>query len=918
MNRREFIKLISVMLAGTVGCGGKRAQVEKLIPYLVPPEEGIIPGEPIYYSSSCTECPANCGILIKTIDGIPIKIEGNPEHPVNEGKLCVRGQSSIMRLYHPKRLKSPLLKRNNSFVNISWEDAYKKIEDELIASKKKGLNSIYISGRTTGISSELIKKFCQMYEIEKIDDIENFSYSSLRQAYNLLFNINDLPQYKISECDLLITIGADIFETFISPVNYAVQFSKAKRENNMKWFHVEPHLSLTGAKADKRIIVKPCSEFYLLLYILKNINFNQKEKILGKFLSISDREIFANLNISSEELKGLVESFLNAKNPLLIAGGVSVYQNFGLETALLSALIQWYSGMVGKTIDFNQTENYASVGSALTIKEISKKMDEDKVGFSIVSKINLIKDFGSIFNFQSNFKKIKFKVYLTDFLDETAKECDLVLPLSHSLEAWGDVEPRKYLKGLVQPAIKPLFDTKSEAEFLLSFIQKESFQKFLFRTWSENYGKDFLEFFFKKGYYEEKITRKEIILNEGKIEEILNKISLPKPIEFPVLIINPSIRFYDGRSKTIPLLEEIPDSLTTISYGEWISVSEEDALRYNLKNKDEISLDLLSGERLRFPVKILPLMPPNIYAINYGSIAGNHFKIDEKTGEKLHFLEIEKIVKTNNIIDLPILSGLLSEEGRKQEEYSRRLMPEENHSGGTKIEKHSFYPEPHYKEYRWAMAIDLALCIGCSACVAACYIENNIPLVGKEEHLNGREMSWIRIEPYYFRNEGCKFIPMLCQQCDYAPCEPVCPVYATYHNPEGLNAQIYNRCVGTRYCSNNCPYKARRFNWFEHKKEYPLNKLINPEVFVRGKGVMEKCTFCIQRIRRAHDRAKDEGRKIKDGEVIPACAQTCPTGAITFGNLLDKTSKIYQLANSKRAYRIFEELGTSPAVYYLH
>jgi len=584
---------------------------------------------------------------------------------------------------------------------------------------------------------------------------------------------------------------------------------------------------------------------------------------------------------------------------------------------LLSALIQWYAGMIGKTVDFNQIENYASVGSALTIKDISNKMKEDKVGLSIVSKINLIKDFGSIFNFQDNFKRIKFKVYLTDFLDETAKECDLILPLSHSLEAWDDVEPRKYLKGLIQPVIKPFFDTKSEAEFLLPFIQEENFQKFLFRTWNENYGKDFLEFFLKKGYYEEKIPHKEISLDEEKAKKILSEISLPKAIESPVLVINPSIRFYDGRSKVIPLLEEIPDTLTTISYGEWISVSEEDALRHSLKNKDEISINLISARTLRLPVKIQPLLPPNVYLINYDLVDANLFKINEKTGEKLHYLEIDKIAKTNNIIDLPILSGLLLEEGRKQEEYSERLLPKEENFEGKEGKRHSFYPEPHYKEYRWAMAIDLSLCIGCGACVAACYIENNVPLVGKEEHLNGREMSWIRIEPNYFKDKGCKFIPMLCQQCDYAPCEPVCPVYATYHNPEGLNAQIYNRCVGTRYCSNNCPYKVRRFNWFDHEREYPLNKLMNPEVFVRGKGVMEKCTFCIQRIRRAHDRAKDEGRKIKDGEVIPACAQTCPTGAITFGNLLDSSSKIYQLANSKRAYRIFEELGTSPAIYYL-
>jgi molybdopterin-containing oxidoreductase family iron-sulfur binding subunit len=215
------------------------------------------------------------------------------------------------------------------------------------------------------------------------------------------------------------------------------------------------------------------------------------------------------------------------------------------------------------------------------------------------------------------------------------------------------------------------------------------------------------------------------------------------------------------------------------------------------------------------------------------------------------------------------------------------------------------------------MAIDLDRCTGCSACVAACYVENNVPVVGPQEHLLGREMSWIRPQPYT-REGRLEYVLMLCQHCGRAPCETVCPVYATYHNPEGLNAQVYNRCVGTRYCSNNCPYKVRRFNWFAFKRAEPLDKLVNPDVWVRPKGVMEKCTFCIQRIRAAKDRAKDAGRRVAEGEITPACAQTCPTQAIVFGNLLDADSRVAQAARSPRGYRMLESLGTLPAVTYLH
>ena len=286
-------------------------------------------------------------------------------------------------------------------------------------------------------------------------------------------------------------------------------------------------------------------------------------------------------------------------------------------------------------------------------------------------------------------------------------------------------------------------------------------------------------------------------------------------------------------------------------------------------------------------------------------------RTEKRTGGTIEYIEKVTIGKTGKMAAIPILSGSPSQQGRG-------LIPDPSHRDEKQHHgRESLYPEHVHKEYRWAMAIDLALCNGCSACVAACYIENNIPVVGKKDHLKGREMSWLRIEPFYGEAGNVDFLPMLCQQCHSAPCETVCPVYAAYHNPEGLNVQVYNRCVGTRYCSNNCPYKVRRFNWFWHRWEKPLNRMLNPELQARGAGVMEKCTFCIQRIRAAKDKAKDGSRTVRSGEVTTACAQSCPTGAITFGNLLDPESRVYRLAHSGRAYRVFEGLGTDPSVYYL-
>ena len=388
-----------------------------------------------------------------------------------------------------------------------------------------------------------------------------------------------------------------------------------------------------------------------------------------------------------------------------------------------------------------------------------------------------------------------------------------------------------------------------------------------------------------------------------------------------MLVITPSIRSFDGRSGVLSLMSEIPDPLTTISYGRWVSISKKDAEEMNIKTGDVVRLETGKGA-LELPAKVQPGLKRKIFQVHLDQVDSMLLQADQAENEYIAIIPLKKISKTGKTEKIPVLSGSLYSD-------DRGLLPEEeheheHHEAGN--EKHSnkhhelytLYKEHDHPDYRWAMSIDLESCIGCSACVAACYVENNVAITGKEEHLKGREMAWLRIEPYYDDETKPRFVPVMCQQCDNAPCEAVCPVFATYHNPDGLNAQVYNRCVGTRYCSNNCPYKARRFNWFEWERPEPFQLMLNPDVSDRPKGVMEKCTFCIQRIRYAKDHAKDENREVRDGEVIPACAQTCPTKAITFGNLKDKNSKIYKKAHSESAYRLLEELGTRPAVYYLN
>jgi molybdopterin-containing oxidoreductase family iron-sulfur binding subunit len=387
------------------------------------------------------------------------------------------------------------------------------------------------------------------------------------------------------------------------------------------------------------------------------------------------------------------------------------------------------------------------------------------------------------------------------------------------------------------------------------------------------------------------------------------------------------LRWYDGRGESLELLRDIPDPLSAVTYDPWVSVGPETAGALGVTDQDEIELRS-GGWATTLPVRRQPGLAKDVFMVQRG-VTAVPAGWSRSSGEGAALFGDLAVRATGRRVRTTIVSGSLDEAGRGAVPGSHpkhfgalgdiTKQHAEGHAHEPAREDVTFYPVPNYPKYRWAMAIDMDKCTGCSACIAACTIENNVQLSGREQHLRGREMQWIRIEPYSAPDgAGADFVPTMCQHCDYAPCEPVCPVYATYHNDEGLNAQVYNRCVGTRYCGNNCSYKQRRFNWFDfRRKDYPMNLMVNPDVSVRGKGVMEKCTFCVQRIRKARDVAKDEKRDIREGEVTTACAQSCPGNAIVFGNLLDENSQVYQWAHDARSTRLLEELGTSPAVFYL-
>lgn len=1090
MKRRDFLKALGISSTAAItsscmeGWHWMGTKSEKLIPFLVPPAEDQIPGESVFLTSGCTECPAQCGTLVKIVVeapnpselvknrdyktkflfdvnpeptlvqsmdewvihqdlrklfeekkvpltvkallrvrkkgtewvihngdywqnmylliveknrlqvhgmtkkdwwdklekswyGNPVKLEGNPHHPVNQGKLCIRGQASLSRLYKEDRIKAPMIKVGKEWQEITWKEALQKIGEHLTQKDKKR-EHLYLSSRITGSLSSFVDQFCEKTGIRRLPEFEVYSHSALRKAYEALYGIGDIPFYNLEESDFLLTLGADLFETFVSPVSYAGQFATLRKKKGFQWIHGEPHISLTGQKAHKRLILQAGSEVYLLSYLLTEWNRQNKEDsrsprtllsddILGLIPHHKEADVLQKTGLSQKALQNILKALKQSRKPLILAGGVSLSQKSGLETALLTALLQWVTGATQgekPLVDFSRREGYDRVGTFQDMKDLAGILALDKVGVLFVSKTNPLAQLPSEYGFSSAFQKASFRVGLGDSLNETLAECDLLIPLSHPLECYGDTFSRAGIWTFMKPVLPARFNTKGEGDFLLSLLgllSKDknlpaSYDEYLYEKWAklvqEKGQKGLTKEFWTKGVLESPTKPLQVQFEKERTQGLFKKANdfQPKVLQGNTLVITPSIRDFDGRSSDLPLLREIPDPLTSISYGEWIGMAPELAKENDLEDGHEVELSLGKGS-YKFPIRKIEGLAKNVMVFPFREKVASNLKEDPKSGEFIAFEEEVKLTKTGVLISLPILSGGKDPSGKdvlpKSYDPPKAKAKANGHGTGTGHKDHNghgkqlkgrgnlMYPEIEYEGYKWAMSIDLEACNGCSACVAACYIENNVALSGAGEHLLGREMAWIRLEPYVIQEEEgqtTQFVPMVCQQCDNAPCEAVCPVLATVHSSDGLNLQVYNRCVGTRYCSNNCPYKVRRFNWFDWMgwpKEkvlidrtlfggLPLGDNSNPDVSVRMRGVMEKCTFCIQRIRKARDLAKDEDRLVKDGEFTTACAQTCPTGAITFGNILDKKSEVRKASEIKGAHRILDhELNTKPSVYYL-
>ncbi|MBI3895738.1 MAG: molybdopterin-dependent oxidoreductase [Acidobacteria bacterium] len=982
LNRRNFLKLVGLSgVASTVGCGTPPSR--KLISLVMPSEE-IVPGEAIWYATTCRECLSGCGMRVRTREGRVTKVEGNPEHPISQGGLCIRGQASLQGLYNPDRIQSPFRRNANGTIEpLGWAEAESQLADRLSALENTADRNkiVFLSGHNGDTLDRLIRQWMTALHSEHYLIYEPFSLVTIKEANRIAFGRAEVPDYSIAEADYLLSFGADFLETWLSPVGFSRGFAAIRnyREDRRgKIVQVEPRLSLTGANADEWVSLQPGTEMWIALamarYIVTeglSVELPPAEiRRLGILLEpYSSNRASSVTQVPEETIERLATEFAGASAGLAIGGGVAVTGDNATATQVAINLLNHVTGRVGQTIRFDRSFQVPDTAGLSALRGLVDSINRGEVEVLFIHHTNPIFNLPPDLGFSAALQKVPLVVSFSSFSDETTDLAHLVLPDHTPLEQWGDFRPAAGVHSLMQPAMNPVFDTRSTGDVLLELakqmggdvaeaFQVQTFQDYLKDAWKQTYGEvageDFENFWQESllrggiwpsrssGMESQSVDRRARV---GLLPQIFDFPFPPAPTKGPAeffLHAYPSSRYYDGRGANKPWLHEIPDPITNVVWDSWVEVHPETARQLNVVEGDLLHVESAVGH-VEAPVYIYEGVRPDTVAIpiglgheSYGRYAkdrGSNPSVllpvaaDPLSGTQVWSGSKVKISKTGRRSELVRTDGSRTDLDRG---FSR-IIPlsaltatavpsEEVHHQEPEHESLSMYPPHDHKDYRWGMAINLSSCTGCGACVAACYAENNVPVVGKELIARGRHMAWIRIERYMENvsaTPDIRFSPMMCQQCDNAPCEPVCPVYATMHSSDGLNVQVYNRCVGTRYCSNNCPYKVRTFNWFDYQFPEPLHLQLNPDVSVRSKGIMEKCTFCIQRIREGKDHAKDEGRLVRDGEVVPACAQSCPTQAIVFGNLLDPNSTVSKLADQQHGYRVLEELNTKPAITYL-
>lgn len=936
-SRRNFLKFCGFSFAGAAIASSCENPVKKAIPYLNKPEE-VTPGEANHYASTYYDGFEYNSIIVKVRDGRPIKIEGNPLSSVSRGRTTAKVQASVLSLYdNTGRLKKPA----KDGTETSFEEADKEIVARLKDIAEAGQQTVILTSNIISPATKaLINDFIAVYPGKHVM-YEPVSASALLLANKQSFDITGIPDHLFDKAEIIVSFDADFLGTWLSPVEFAFRYGIARdllngKQKLSKHYHFEPGLSITGSKADKRYPVKP-SELPLLIGALYNT-------LSGNPVKSTDHPAYSAINKIAEELK-------NASGRSIIVSG-SNDPNVQLVITAINHLLNNY----GNTLDLNSLIlTQQAIDSDM--EQLVDEMNTDTVGGIILWNCNPVYDYHKAEDFIAGLKKMKITISMNSTSNETNEHFRYILPANHYLESWDDAQPKTGIFSLAQPAIRNLFLTRQPQDSLLVWLgQKMDYYQYLKDHWvryilkgTESDWNDALQ----KGIYEtrtsEAVTNDSGVINtisvnfnNSLLNDALTAITVKDKAGEIEVALYTTIKTGKGNHTNNPWLLELPDPLAKVSWDNFASLSALTADKLKVAAGGFVSVN-----KMKFPVYIQPGQADNTISIPVGYGQNNIGKVGSALGENAYKLitvtnNNRKLYNTDTVIALAEGEFQLAISQKHGDLEGRPIVREtvisrykESPDAGNELheefeKKHvTLYKETTFSGHHWGMGIDLNKCVGCNTCVIACQAENNIPVVGRDEVRRTRIMHWMRIDRYFaggIENPEVVFQPMLCQHCDNAPCENVCPVSATNHSNEGLNQMAYNRCIGTKYCINNCPYKVRRFNWFRYatndKFNYHMNSdlgrmVLNPDVTVRERGVVEKCSFCVQRIQAKKLEAKIEDRTVADGEILPACVQSCPADALVFGDLNDPESKIAKLFKEPRNYHVLEELHTLPSVGYL-
>lgn len=975
--RRDFLKYLGFSTAAAAAAASCEMPVQKSIPYLNKPDS-IIPGIPNYYATTYVLDGDAVSVVAKVRDGRPIKLEGNELSSITKGGTSARVQAAVLGVYDTARLRFPLAKGKE----VSSFDAFDKMVSEGL-SQLGGKPVVLLTESIHSVTSNaIIASFLSKYPGSRHVQYDVVSSNGMLGANLISFGKRAIPSYHFDKAKTIVGLGADFLGTWLNHIEYTRQYAEGRKINQdrlemSKHIQFEPTLSLTGANADDRYVAKPSEVGVLVLNLYA---------ALGGSVTAPP--------LADERLK---KGIRQAAAALKASGSASlvVCRSNDANIQLVINAINQRLGAYGTTIDWSSTLNTRQ-GDDAAMVQLVKDMNDGGVGALLVYGVNPAYDYFDAKKFESGMAKVPVSVSFNDREDETSVLCTYQVADHHFLENWGDAEPKSGYLSFIQPTIAPLFKTRAFQTSLLKWSGENTTYGNYFKTfWMGKLGSQAAwDRALQDGVVETPLAPTAGNYNGSSLATALGVAAAIQPSAGKEIYLYTKVALGSGKEANNPWLQEMPDPITKATWDNYAVISFGLAKELGILVDDNYEVEVTKpvilikakGIEMKLPVLVVPGMHKDVLgiALGYGrseksgraaaNVGQNAFPLMGFDGTSFTHAVLDVVVeKTAEVFKLAYTQTHNQYEGRDEvvREFSLNdfrenptVLKDDRHKLVEDYAKNTndyaaeatLYPSFPYPGPKWGMSIDLNSCVGCGACTVACTAENNVAVVGKSEVMRAHEMHWLRIDRYFatYRDDSgaddlddlnVVFMPMLCQHCDNAPCENVCPVNATNHSSEGLNQMTYNRCIGTRYCANNCPYKVRRFNWADYMgaDSFPDNQrdvlddavmmmnddltrmVLNPDVTVRSRGVIEKCSFCVQRLQEGKLNAKKANRPLETGadgkwDIKTACQQACPTNAIVFGNANDKNSPVSKIRNEEQINRVFytlEQIHVLPNVSYL-